>query len=136
MPPVEVLVPLVLAADEKESEGEAMTCAVCGKEFESSIKHKTCCSPECRAVYKRQYRRDLEQRKRMERETKGETQNRFCKGCRYGIRLGFIWGCDYIGQTGHRRPCPSALAVGRRCDVFEPAKGKKSAYIPSFERRG
>lgn len=40
MPPVAVLVPFVLAADEKESEGDGMKCVVCGKEFTSEIKQR------------------------------------------------------------------------------------------------
>lgn len=136
MPSMEMLVSAVLAADEKESEGDGMKCVVCGKEFTSEIKHKICCSPECRAKYKKDYSREREKRRKKERmeQSKKETAvspNRLCKGCKYtSIRLG-DYGCDYILIEGHRRPCPSSLAVGRKCDVYTPG-GMKRHYVPSF----
>lgn len=36
-----------------------------------------------------------------------------CKGCVYAALLSGAWCCDYLGVTGHRRPCPP----GEGCTV-------------------
>ncbi len=36
-----------------------------------------------------------------------------CKGCAYAVLLSGDWCCDYLGVTGHRRPCPP----GEGCTV-------------------
>ncbi|SBV94242.1 hypothetical protein KL86CLO1_10487 [uncultured Eubacteriales bacterium] len=36
-----------------------------------------------------------------------------CKGCIYSSRTSYGIGCDYIGATGHMRPCKS----GKACTV-------------------
>lgn len=39
-----------------------------------------------------------------------------CKGCVYGVRLDGDWCCDFLSQTGHRRPCPPGDACTVRVD--------------------
>ncbi len=47
-----------------------------------------------------------------------------CKGCGYAIRLDGDWCCDYLGITGHRRPCPP----GADCTVRTEAAARACAY--------
>lgn len=47
--------------------------------------------------------------------------NERCKKCVYHIGVGMYTACDYIGATGHIRPCPA----GKGCTVFDSSKKPK-----------
>ena len=63
--------------------------------------------------------------------TDGERRARICKKCKYhgyvaGITIGYTYKgetqsvhCDYIGHTGHKRPCRPEDCVKE--GVFEPS---------------
>ena len=52
----------------------------------------------------------------------------YCSGCIYLCYVGSDYksnACDYIGQTGHRRPCPA----GKGCTVRKAGKKKPKLVI-------
>lgn len=50
----------------------------------------------------------------------------YCRGCVYLARTGdgSDW-CDYIGITGHKRPCPA----GKGCTEKKVAKRKREGIV-------
>lgn len=49
-----------------------------------------------------------------------------CKGCIYSAHVGHDIVCDYIGATGHKRPCKS----GKACTVRTTGqKSKPQIYV-------
>lgn len=111
-------------------------CPACGQPFVTSAPNAKYC-PVCRDEERR--RRDREHKRRWAEKARaakaakadqkkplpidrGALGTKFCKGCRYAMQAGNTqwYNCDYMARAGHRRPCPSALAVGRRCDLYEP----------------
>lgn len=114
-------------------------CAACGQPFETSApnaKYCPVCRDEERRRRDREHKRKWAQKNRIAKQAadtgqkkpepidRGTLGTKFCKGCRYAMRVGNAqqYHCDYMARAGRRRPCPSALAVGRRCDLYEPRK--------------
>lgn len=104
-------------------------CRICGVEFVPQFYNQVCCSQECKRqnhldlVLKRQKRIRTEQCDDAQRNPPADGQ--WCRGCRYSMKVLEYWACDYMGQTEHRRPCPSPMVVGRRCDVYQPEKKRR-----------
>lgn len=49
----------------------------------------------------------------------------YCKGCKYIAKTGGMWGCDYIFEVGHSRPCDP----GKGCTARETRKkGRKKKW--------
>ena len=66
-----------------------------------------------------------------------------CEKCEYRTCLGGFgyseehgYGCDYLGLTGHRRPCKP----GKGCTEYKPFTGKYAGVVrdgqPEVKRRG
>lgn len=107
-------------------------CAVCGQSFPTGSSNAKYC-PACREAANRE--RDRIQKCRSRREKKAASRpsrsadrdvwgSMHCRGCKWSMRVGSTrwYNCSYMERTGRRRPCPSPLTVGRRCDVYETGK--------------
>ena len=60
------------------------------------------------------------------KEVKGTKPDPYCKGCIHCTQIGSYWGCNYIFDTGHKRPCDP----GEGCTAKETKKrGRKRKVI-------
>ena len=89
-------------------------CVRCGESYERRTSNQKYC-PACRQPAQREAA-TLRTRRRREAEKARRVRvpkPTACKGCVYAVYVCNWWACDYLGITGHRRPCPSMYAAGR-----------------------
>lgn len=104
-----------------------LKCECCGESFETSGRMLKLC-PACRnyktakSVYREGTRpRDQVGGKPARPVKKDKPNITQCRTCRYSAKYSDFSGavlCDYIGVTGHRRPCEPSP----NCTVYEKGK--------------
>ena len=100
---------------------EFRNCTVCGKRFIAKNYNSIRCF-ECQAKHKAQQEREKRQRRRDEKNKGKDTRNicRKMKTCKYGIKTGGIYICDYLAQEGRKRPCPAG-----QCTEYQKVSRKR-----------
>ena len=100
----------------------AKECMFCGELFSARNDWQKLC-PQCRADRKPSEPDPTPKKEIQKKESTVKTVDRYCRKCIYTAPVicpeTRYKACDYIGVTGHRRPCPA----GEGCTVRVTRKG-------------
>lgn len=107
-------------------------CKICGREFESSYKHATLCSDECRQENKKLHARKQHVQKTAERREKNSTLTRTCGVCGKEFHSK-NWNqimCSKECVLVHRRKAQSIYKKEKRQEVVKVITRRNRKSIP------